>query len=105
MSEDCIFCKIAKGEIPSRKAHHEGDTVVSFLDINPQAPGHTLVIPTEHFVWFQDMPDEQYERIMRVSRNIARKLKEEYKADFIKLRIDGRDVPHVHVHLIPQYFK
>lgn len=99
---DCIFCKIAKGEIPSRKVHHEGDTVVSFLDINPQAPGHTLVIPVEHFEWFQDMPDDLYDRVFRAAKKISKDLKAEYGADFIKLRIDGRDVPHVHVHLIPQ---
>jgi histidine triad (HIT) family protein len=104
MEKDCIFCKIAAGEIPSRKVHHEDDTVVSFLDINPQSPGHTLVIPTEHFVWFQDMPDEYFQRLMRASKAIAQKLKDDHQADFVKLRIDGRDVPHVHVHLIPQFF-
>jgi histidine triad (HIT) family protein len=100
--ENCIFCKIAKGEVPSQKVHHEDDTVVSFPDINPKAPGHTLVIPTEHYQWFQDMPDEYTDRLFRAAKKIARQLKEDLQADFIKLNIDGRDVAHVHVHLIPQ---
>lgn len=98
---DCIFCKIAKGEIPSRKVHHEDDLVVSFPDLHPRAPGHTLIIPVEHYVWFQDMPDELSDRIFRASKKIAKQLKEEYKADYIKLRINGQDIPHVHIHLIP----
>ncbi len=100
--ENCIFCKIGTGEIPSRKVHHEGDTIVSFLDINPQAPGHTLVIPVEHYVWFHEMPDELSDKLFRASKKIAQDLKSEYGTDCIKLRIDGKDVPHVHVHLIPQ---
>src|SRR5580693_1537316 len=98
---DCIFCKIAKGEIPSQKAHHEDDSVVSFLDVNPRARGHTLVIPVEHYQWFQDMPDELSDKIFRASKKIAKQLKDEYKSDYVKLRINGQDIPHVHIHLIP----
>ncbi len=99
--ENCIFCKIAAGEVTSRKVHHEGDSVISFLDINPKAPGHTLVIPVEHHQWFQDMPEDLSDKVFRASRKIAQELKKEFDADFIKLRIDGMDVAHVHVHLIP----
>jgi histidine triad (HIT) family protein len=100
--ENCIFCKIARDEIPAQKATHEGDAVVSFPDINPKALGHTLVIPTQHYQWFQDMPDEEADKLFRAARKIARELKEKYGADFIKLRIDGMDIPHVHIHLLPQ---
>ena len=100
--DNCVFCKIAKGEVPSRKVHHEGDSIVSFPDINPQTPGHTLVIPVEHYTWFQDMPDELSDKLFRASKKIAQQLKTEQGADFVKLKIDGRDVPHVHVHLLPQ---
>ena len=98
---DCIFCKIAKGEIPSRKVNHEDDSVVSFLDINPKSPGHTLVIPVEHYLWFQDMPDEASDKLFRACKKIAKQLKTEYGADYVKLRINGQDIPHVHIHLIP----
>ena len=67
---DCIFCKIAKGEIPSRKVHHEDDTIVSFLDANPKAPGHTLVVPIEHYRWFQDMPEELSDKLFRACKKI-----------------------------------
>lgn len=98
---DCIFCKIAKGEVPSRTVHHEDDLVVSFLDLNPRAPGHTLVIPVEHYAWFQDMPDEVSDKLFRACKKIAKQLKDEYKSDYVKLRINGQDIPHVHIHLIP----
>ena len=103
--ENCIFCKIAQGDIPSRKIQHAGGAVVSFLDANPKAPGHTLVIPVAHHQWFQDLPDDLSDTLFRAAKKIARELKAEYGADFIKLRIDGLDIPHVHIHLIPSKFK
>jgi histidine triad (HIT) family protein len=102
--EDCIFCKIAKGEVPSQKAHYEDDSVVSFLDINQGEPGHTLVIPAEHHRWFYEVPDELSEKLFRVAKHIAEELKREYRADYVRLSIVGVDVPHVHIHLIPKKF-
>ena len=100
--KNCIFCKIAHGEIPNQKEHHEDDSVVSFLDLNPKTPGHTLVIPIDHYIWFQDMPDNISDKLFRACKKIAKKLKDEYGADYVKLRINGQDIPHVHIHLIPQ---
>ncbi len=102
---DCIFCKIATGEIPSQKAHHEDNDIVSFLDINQDVPGHTLVIPVAHYQWFYELPDEIANKLFRVARHVAQKLKDEKKADYIQLSIVGADVPHVHVHLLPRFFK
>jgi histidine triad (HIT) family protein len=99
--DDCIFCKIAKGEIPSQKVY-EDDTVLAFLDIHPKAPGHTLLIPREHHQWFMDLPDALSDSLFRAAKKVAKALKEEYAADFVRLGIVGTDVPHVHVHLIPQ---
>ncbi len=99
--ENCVFCKIAKGEIPSQKVY-EDDAVFAFLDIHPKAPGHTLLIPREHYHWFQDMPDAVSDTLFRAAKTVAKKLKEEHGADFVRLGIVGTDVPHVHVHLIPQ---
>ncbi|MEI7719769.1 MAG: HIT family protein [bacterium] len=101
---DCVFCKIAAGEISSRKVHRAEGAVVSFLDANPKAPGHTLVIPVAHHPWFQDMPNQLSDTLFREAKRIAQELKAEYAADFIKLRIDGLDIPHVHIHLIPSKF-
>jgi histidine triad (HIT) family protein len=101
--DDCIFCKIAKGEIPADKVY-EDDTVVAFLDIHPKAPGHTLLIPREHHRWFIDMPDALSDDVFRAAKKVAKDLKQKYDADFVRLGIVGTDVPHVHIHLIPQKF-
>ena len=102
--DNCVFCKIAAGEVPSRKTHHEDNAVVSFLDINQDLPGHTLVIHTEHYRWFWEMPDEAVEKLFRAAKSVAAELKKEYGADYVRLGIVGTDVPHVHVHLIPRKF-
>jgi len=98
---DCIFCKIIRGEIPAEKTY-EDDSVVAFLDIHPKSPGHTLVVPKEHYHWFIEMPDELSDTMFRAAKKISQKLKDEYAADYIRLSIVGRDVPHTHIHLIPQ---
>ena len=78
---------------------------MSFADLHPVAPGHTLVIPVDHYRWFEDMPDEVSDRLFRAAKKIAKELKEKTGADYVRLSIVGKDVPHVHVHLIPQFFK
>jgi histidine triad (HIT) family protein len=99
---ECIFCKIAKGEIPSEKVHHEDNSIISFLDMNQSVPGHTLVIPIEHYHWFDELPDELGDKLFRVAKKIAKELKGKYNADYVRLNIVGTDIPHVHIHLIPQ---
>ncbi len=103
--ESCIFCKIAIGEIPSRKVHHEDKIVVSFLDMNQDIPGHTLVIPVEHHSWFYELPDDIANKLFRAARHVAQELKEKMKADYIQLSIIGTDIPHVHLHLLPRFLK
>ena len=75
---------------------------IAFLDIDPKAPGHTLVIPKTHHQWFIEMPDELSDPLFRTAKHIGQKLKSEYAADYIRLGIVGTDVPHTHIHLIPQ---
>src|SRR5437762_1982656 len=98
---NCIFCKIAGKEIPSNIIY-EDERVIAFLDIHPKAPGHALLIPKDHYRWFLDLPDELSDKLFRSAKKVAKKLKGEYQADFVRLGIVGVDVPHVHVHLIPQ---
>ncbi len=102
--EGCIFCKIVAGEVKSEKAHHEDDKIVSFSDLHPVQPGHTLVVPVEHHQWFWELPDDTANDLFKVARNLARELKEKTGADYIQLSIVGKDVPHVHIHLIPRKF-
>jgi histidine triad (HIT) family protein len=98
---NCIFCKIVAGEVPSKKVYEDEETL-AFYDIQPKAPGHVLLIPKAHYQWFQDMPDEVSDPLFRVAKVVAKKLKEEYGSDFVRVGIVGTDVPHVHIHLIPQ---
>lgn len=99
---DCIFCKIVAGKIPSEKIHHEDDEIVSFPDVHPVASGHTLVVPVEHYRWFDDLPDELANKLFRAARKIAKELKQQTGADYVHLSIVGKDIPHVHIHLIPR---
>jgi histidine triad (HIT) family protein len=98
---NCIFCKIAKGEIPANKLY-EDDKVVAFFDMAPKAPGHVLLIPKPHYEWFYEMPDDVSDDVFRTAKRLALELKNTYKADFVRLNIVGTDIPHVHLHLIPQ---
>jgi histidine triad (HIT) family protein len=102
--EDCIFCKIAKKEIPSSIVY-EDDFVVAFHDIHPKSEGHTLVIPKDHHRWFIDLPDSLSDELFRSTKRVAKTLKDKHGADFVRLGIVGTDIPHVHIHLIPQKFE
>lgn len=99
--ENCIFCKIAAGEIPAGKVY-EDDQVMAFLDIHPKAPGHTLVVPKAHHRWFHQMPDELSDRVFRISKKLAKDLSAQHQTEYIQLKIMGDEVPHVHIHLVPQ---
>lgn len=98
--DDCIFCKIARGEISAEKVY-EDDSVVAFLDIHPKGPGHTLVVPKAHSRWFYDMPDELSDQVFRVAKKLAQGLRDKYGVDMVRLSIVGDEVPHTHIHLIP----
>ena len=101
---DCIFCKIGSGEIPKKpeEIKFQDENVMAFLDIHPKASGHTILIPKTHYRWFLDMPEDAWKDLMGVAQTLSKKLKDEYSADFVRVGVVGVDVPHVHVHLIPQ---
>jgi histidine triad (HIT) family protein len=98
--ENCVFCKIAKKEIPCFEVY-EDERFFAFLDINPRNPGHTLVIPKEHFRWVWDVPylGEYFE----VVGKIANAIKKATKTDFVVSFIIGEEVPHAHIHLVPRF--
>lgn len=102
-TEDCIFCKIATGEVPAKKTY-EDEKFVAFLDIDPVAPNHTLLIPKEHHQWFYDVPDTLYTEMFETVKQLSHELKEKHAADYVRLGIVGTDVPHAHIHLIPLKF-
>lgn len=104
---DCIFCRIASGEIPSRKVY-EDDLVVAFLDISPVSPGHVLVVPKEHFNPLWNVPDEVLARLLSVAKRIAKAQMDSALApDGVNLfqtngPAAGQTVFHVHFHVIPR---
>ena len=104
---DCIFCKIVRGEIPSKKIYEDKDTL-AFLDINPANPGHTLVVPKKHSEDLTKSDEEDIAKVMRVVKNITANLKE--KMDAIGVNVlqsngkpAGQIIAHTHFHVIPRY--
>ena len=96
--ENCIFCKIVSGEVPSHKVY-EDEKFVVFMDINPRSPGHALVIPREHYRWVWDVP--QVGNYFEVVRKIAQAQQKAFDTDFILSKIVGDEVEHAHIWVYP----
>ncbi len=101
--DDCIFCKITKGEISSAKVYEDSD-FFAFLDINPVSKGHTLLVPKEHIRWIFDGDNAMIEKIFKTAKNLNDKIKLGLSCDYVQLVITGEQIPHAHIHLIPSYF-
>jgi histidine triad (HIT) family protein len=97
-----IFTKIIEGDIPCHKVA-ETDDHIAFLDINPIAEGHTLVVPKKEIDYFFDLPDELMQSTMDFSRTIAQAIDEALNPLRTGVIVQGLEVPHAHVHLIPLY--
>ncbi|MAD96407.1 MAG: HIT family protein [Flavobacteriaceae bacterium] len=95
-----IFTKIINGDIPSYKIA-EDDEFYSFLDINPNAKGHTLVIPKKEVNKIFDLDEETYNGLMAFSYRVAKALEKSVPCKRVGMSVVGLEVPHVHVHLIP----
>ena len=105
--EDCIFCKIIAGEIPSSKVY-EDEQILAFLDISQVTPGHTLVVPKEHFRNMLEMDGEAAGQLFACIPTIARKVMKATDAKGMNIinnneEIAGQTVFHTHVHLAPRY--
>ncbi len=98
--ENCIFCRIASKEIPAQVVH-EDEATIAFLDTNPKAPGHTLIIPKAHYQWFYEVPDDLTAKLFVAAKKIAIELKDKVPGGYVQLSIVGKDVPHTHIHLVP----
>ena len=105
LMNDCIFCKIIKGEIPS-KVVYEDDLIFAFDDINPQAPVHTLIIPKDHFASLKDIPEDKMEfagHVFSKAREIAETKgisDSGYRIVLNTGRDSGQEVFHIHFHLL-----
>ena len=95
-----IFTKIVNGEIPAYKIA-EDDNFLAFLDVNPNAKGHTLCIPKQEIDKIFDIQDELYLGLMKFSKKIAIALEKTVPCKRVGMAVVGLEVPHAHVHLIP----
>jgi hypothetical protein BACCOPRO_00358 len=95
-----IFSRIAAGEIPSYKVA-EDEKHFAFLDINPMAPGHTLVIPRREVDYLFDLSPEEYGELMEFARKVALKVKKAVPCRRVGVAVLGMEVPHAHIHLVP----
>ncbi len=107
MSNGCIFCKIARGEIPSTRVYEDADTL-AFLDIGPLVKGHTLVIPKAHHDPLMNTPDDVLAKMIATAKRVARAQVAGLKADGVNLHqsngaVAGQVVPHIHIHVIPRF--
>ncbi|MFA5936940.1 MAG: HIT family protein [Candidatus Paceibacterota bacterium] len=101
--ENCIFCKIAKKEIPCHKIYEDKDFLV-FLDIKPVTDGHLLIIPKDHVVWMQEVVDETIAEIFKLTKKMMLALKKGLACDYVQESVVGNEIPHFHIHLIPRFY-
>ena len=104
---NCIFCKIANGELPSYTIYEDDDFRV-ILDINPASKGHSLLIPKEHFKNIFELDDNIASKALIVAKNVSAALRDELNCDGFNIlqnneEIAGQTVFHFHMHLIPRY--
>lgn len=109
MKNNCVFCAIAEGEIPSFKVY-EDDAILAYLDINPFARGHTLVIPKAHSSGLLDTPDASLSAIVSGVKKVAGHIVPLLGADGFNIlqnngEAAGQTVMHVHFHIVPRYGK
>lgn len=95
---DCVFCKIARKEIPAHVVYEDKD-FMAFLDINPQSPGHCQVIPKKHYRWVWDV--ESIGNYFEVVKKVAKAQQKAFGTDWIISKIIGEDVEHAHIWIYP----
>ena len=107
MEDDCIFCRIVKGEIPCSKIY-ENEKVIAFLDIAPVNKGHALVVPKEHYKDLLEVPNEVMGEITKAAKKVAKAAVKAVGADGFNIgqnngKAAGQVVTHFHLHIIPRF--
>lgn len=105
--DNCIFCKIANGEIPSKTLYEDEEFRV-ILDLGPAAKGHALILPKNHYANLYELPEETAVKVMRLAKKMAAQMKDKLNCDGFNLMQNngetaGQTVFHFHMHLIPRY--
>jgi len=103
---DCIFCKIIKGELPSRTVY-EDELIKVIMNINPATDGHLLVLPKEHYVNIMDIDEKVLSHTYRIIKDkLYSELKEKLNCEGLTIANNnelGQEIKHFHIHLIPRY--
>lgn len=107
MKTDCVFCQIVKREIETDTVFEDEETL-AFLDANPLAKGHTIVIPKSHVSRFEDLEEDLAEAVFRTVHRLAGPIQKAVDAPASTIAINngpasGQEIPHVHVHVIPRF--
>lgn len=105
--DDCIFCKIAAGEIPSKTLYEDEDFRV-ILDLSPATKGHALILPKDHANNLYELPEETAAKVLVVAKKMATRMREKLGCDGLNLvqnngEVAGQTVMHFHMHMIPRY--
>ena len=105
--DDCIFCKIANGEIPS-KTIYEDDEFRVILDLGPATKGHALILPKNHFADIYELPDETAAKVFILTKKLVKQITDKLHCDGFNVvqnngEMAGQTVFHFHMHLIPRY--
>ena len=104
---NCIFCKIARNEANAERLL-ETERTVSFLDINPRSPAHSLVIPKNHVVVLSELDDETITEVFKATKSVAQMLEKALQPDAFTIGINdgkaaGQEIPHLHVNIFPRF--
>jgi len=104
--DDCVFCKIVRGDIPSKKVF-DSENFIGVLDINPVAEGHTLIIPKKHYRLILDMPSLLGAELVDAIKKVSLDLIKDGKAEGFNIiqsneKVAQQEVPHLHFHIIPR---
>ena len=101
MNEESVFSKIIRGDIPSHKVYEDEQTY-AFLDINPLSDGHVLVVPKKQVDKIYDLDDDTYQALFATVKKVAKRINEVLGVR-AGLVVEGLEVPHAHVHVVPMY--
>jgi histidine triad (HIT) family protein len=100
VGDGCLFCRIARGEIPAHEVYRN-DRLVAFLDIGPIREGHVQIIPRDHYETFDELPAEIGAEIMALGQRFAKIQKQLYGVKRVAFMFTGGDVSHAHAHVVP----
>jgi histidine triad (HIT) family protein len=100
MTSECLFCRIVQREVAAHVVY-EDERVLAFLDRGPIRPGHTQIVPREHFAYFDDAPADVLAEIVTVGQRLARAMKRTLRVPRVAFLFTGGDIAHVHAHAVP----